>query len=203
MEINTLLLFFLTVIPLICTPGPDILFISSQGLTNGKRAALRAVSGVLLGYIAHALLSALGIAALVAASPLLFLLLKWLGIIYLIYLAVQIVLSALTSKDDLLVKPQKTVSLWKGFLTSFLNPKGLLMYLAILPQFISPNDFVWFQALILSLSFVISCAIVYTTFGLLVAKMSQYSINNKLRRWMELISGGLLTTVAVKMAVQN
>lgn len=65
MSSGTLFLFFLTVFPLICTPGPDILFTASQGLSNGRSAALNAVSGILLGYSAHAVLSAVGIAALI------------------------------------------------------------------------------------------------------------------------------------------
>lgn len=69
MEFNTLLLFALTVLPLICTPGPDILFISSQGLSGGMKSAWIANTGVISGYLTHALLSALGLAALVSASP--------------------------------------------------------------------------------------------------------------------------------------
>jgi threonine/homoserine/homoserine lactone efflux protein len=71
-------LFLFTIIPLICTPGPDILLIASQGLANGQKAMLCAVTGVLIGYAAHAIF-AIGLAALVAASPLLFSVLKWAG----------------------------------------------------------------------------------------------------------------------------
>ena len=72
MSLGTLFLFFLTVFPLICTPGPDILFTASQGLSNGRSAALNAVTGILLGYSAHAVLSAVGIAALISTSPFMF-----------------------------------------------------------------------------------------------------------------------------------
>ncbi len=68
MELQNLLLFSATVIPLVCTPGPDILFISAQGL-SGTSAALKANLGIILGYVAHAILAALGLAAIVAASP--------------------------------------------------------------------------------------------------------------------------------------
>jgi threonine/homoserine/homoserine lactone efflux protein len=87
MSFGTLLLFFLTVFPLICTPGPDILFTASQGLSNGRAAALNAVAGILLGYSAHAVLSAVGIAALISSSPFMFSVLKWLGVSYLFFLA--------------------------------------------------------------------------------------------------------------------
>lgn len=104
MNPETLLLFFFTVFPLICTPGPDIIFTASQGFSLGRVAALRAVMGVLLGYTAHALLSALGIAAIVATSPFLFVILKWIGVAYLFYLAGQILYSAFQTKNGIEVK---------------------------------------------------------------------------------------------------
>ena len=101
MSVELIVLFLITVLPLICTPGPDILFAASQGVSGGKRAALRAVAGVLLGYSAHAVLSALGIAALIAASPVLFMTLKWLGVGYLAYLALQLFRSSLQKRGDI------------------------------------------------------------------------------------------------------
>lgn len=79
MDLQTLLLFSATVIPLICTPGPDILFISSQGLSGGISAAWKANLGIILGYVAHAILAALGLAAIVATSPIIFQTIKWVG----------------------------------------------------------------------------------------------------------------------------
>jgi threonine/homoserine/homoserine lactone efflux protein len=69
MQPGTMFVFAATVMQLVCSPGPDILFVASQGLSGGPRAAMRANAGVLLGYLMHALLAALGLAALVAASP--------------------------------------------------------------------------------------------------------------------------------------
>lgn len=99
MEFNTLLLFALTVLPLICTPGPDILFISSQGLSGGMKSAWIANSGVISGYLTHALLSALGLAALVSTSPILFHLLKWVGVTYISYLALKMLISACKKRN--------------------------------------------------------------------------------------------------------
>src|SRR5882762_5810886 len=95
MQPATMLVFAATVLPLVCTPGPDILFVASQGLSGGVRAAMRANLGVLFGYAMHALLAAFGVAALVAASPLLFEILRWVGVVYLAYLAMKLIRSAL------------------------------------------------------------------------------------------------------------
>lgn len=202
MSSGTLLLFFLTVLPLICTPGPDILFTASQGISNGRIAALRAVAGVLLGYSAHAVLSAFGVAAVVSTSPLLFSILKWTGVFYLFYLAAQILYSALQKKKGIQLTYSRNVSIWRGFFTSFLNPKGLLMYLAILPQFVSPHGNTAFQAILLSLSFITGCGIVYTTVGLAAAKAHGSNISERARRRLESITGLLLAGAAIKLANQ-
>lgn len=202
MELKTAALFFLTVFPLICTPGPDILFTASQGITRGQLAAIRAVMGVLLGYTAHAILSVFGIAALVAASPPLFAGLKWLGVLYLFFLTSQIFYSAYQRKDGLELPDTGKVSIWRGFLTSFLNPKGLLMYLAILPQFISPESNTATQALILSIIFISGCGIVYTAVGLLAAAARGLDISDNSRRRLETTAGLMLAWATIKLATQ-
>ncbi len=202
MSVELIVLFLITVLPLICTPGPDILFAASQGVSGGKRAALRAVAGVLLGYSAHAVLSALGIAALIAASPVLFMTLKWLGVGYLAYLALQLFRSSLQKRGDIVIPNMPQVSLWRGFLTSFLNPKGLIMYLAILPQFVSSDGNAVIQILILSTFFVFSCGVVYGVIGLASANVAGRPISDRARRKMEAISGLLLTGAAAKIAAQ-
>ena len=150
---------------------------------------MRAVAGVLLGYAAHAVLSAFGVAALVAASPLLFAVLKWAGVTYLGYLALQMIRSACTAGTGIRISGSASTSLWRGFLTSFLNPKGLLIYLAVLPQFISPAGAVAAQALILSGIFIAGCGIVYTAVGLLAARVSRRGIADKSRRRIEAVAG--------------
>ena len=204
MEARSLLLFFLTVFPLICTPGPDILFIASQGISKGQLASFRAVAGVILGYAAHAILSAFGIAALVSASPFLFYVLKWVGVIYLIFLAISMLYSAAQKKDGITIyeSEYEKISLWRGFFTSFLNPKGLLMYLAILPQFISPDGNTAAQALVLSVLFILGCALVYSAVGILSSKVHGHQISDRSRRRYEALAGSLLIGAAVKLTLQ-
>ncbi len=199
MTYHNLLLFGLTVFPLVCTPGPDVLFIASQGLTAGKKAVLKANCGILTGYCVHAILSALGVAALIAASPLLFNVIRWVGIVYLLYLAALMIRSAMKrglleiSKGD----PAEKNLFRKGFLTSFLNPKGLLIYLAILPNFINKSESYAMQSLLLAAVFIVSCAIVYSIIGLSLAALSKRgSPSDKRRRLVEGFSGSLLLLAA-------
>lgn len=201
MDSAKVLLFAATVLPLVCTPGPDLLYIAAQALAGGRKSALRANAGVILGYAAHAVLGALGVAALVAASPLLFEVLRWSGVAYLGYLAIQMLRSALRAGSITLPPGGQRASLLKGFLTSFLNPKGLLVYFAILPNFMTPNEAIAPQALVLSAVFITLCALVYGIVGIVVSAVRRAgAVKVTYRRVAEGLAGGMLAVAAVNMA---
>lgn len=201
MEVSKLFLFAVTVLPLVCTPGPDLFFIAAQGLSGGRGAAARANAGVLLGYSAHAVLGALGVAALVASHPVLFEVLRWTGIAYLSYLAIQLVRSACKPGKLAIDASTQPASIRKGFLTSFLNPKGLLVYFAILPNFMTPTDAVATQAVVLSAIFIGLCAVVYGLIGYVAAAVGQRgAVNDKYRRMVDGFAGGMLAIASVRIA---
>lgn len=201
-ETSTLLMFAFAVLPLVCTPGPDLLFIASQAVTGGHRSAMRANLGVISGYVAHAILGALGVAAVVSASPILFEALRWAGIAYLTFLSVQIFRSAFKPASGTTDTPRsQPASLLKGFLTSFLNPKGLLVYFTILPAFMAPGgEDVLKQSIALSAVFIGLCALFYGAIGLVIASMGSVHGNDRFRRYAECLAGGLLLFAAVRMA---
>ena len=197
-----MLVFAATVLPLVCTPGPDILFVASQGLSGGPRAAMRANFGVLLGYAMHAFLAAFGVAALVAASPLLFETLRWVGVAYLAYLALKLIRSALHPGHLSLARTPGSALVRRGFLTSFLNPKGLMVYFAILPNFMTPGDGIALQAAVLSAIFIALCGIIYGAVGLVVASIARRgSFSDRRRRYVEGAAGALLIFAAGRLAV--
>lgn len=202
MDSWSLLLFALTVLPLVCTPGPDLLFVVSHGATGGPRAAGRAVAGVLGGYVAHGVLASLGVAAVVAASPLLFEAMRWLGVAYLLYLAARLIRSALRAGLAAPPPPTGHRVAAQGFVTSFLNPKGLLMYFSILPQFVDPAGGVALEAAVLSATFVALCGLVYGLAGWGVARLSRgQAMSDRRRRAVEGGAGGLLVVAAGAMAL--
>ena len=88
------------------------------------------------------------------------------------------------------------------FFTSFLNPKGLLMYLAILPQFISLDGNTAVQALVLSALFILGCGLVYSLIGIFAPKAHGHRISDGTRRRFETIAGFMLIGAAVKLAIQ-
>lgn len=198
-----MLLFAATVLPLVCTPGPDILFIASQGMSGGPRSAMRANLGVLLGYLMHAVLAALGVAALVAASPVLFEVLRWIGVAYLAYLALKLIRSAMRPGHLVLTKTSDNALVRRGFLTSFLNPKGLMVYFAILPNFMTSSDSIALQAVVLSAIFIALCGIIYSAVGIVVSSIAQRgSLTDRGRRCVEGTAGGLLIFAAGRLATE-
>ena len=202
MNTHTLLLFSATVLPLVCTPGPDILFIASQAMSGGTRAGLRATTGVLCGYGVHSLLVALGLAAVVAASPVLFEVIRWVGITYLVYLASKLIRAALRSGDLVVPRGQVANQLYKGFLTSLLNPKGMMVYVAILPQFMDRHGGnATLQAVVLSAVFMFWCAVVYASLCVALGRIGRRRLSDTRRRMIDGSAGGMILIAAGFMAL--
>ena len=142
--IDHLGLFIVTGLLLNLTPGPDVLYIVSQGLRGGPRAGMVAALGITAGCVLHLAAATAGLGALVAASATAFLLLKWVGAAYLVYMGVSMLLArrsgpqAASAFDQQPALPLAQV-FGQGFWTNALNPKVALFFLALLPQFIEPH----------------------------------------------------------------
>ncbi len=204
MNTHTLVLFSATVLPLVCTPGPDILFIASQAVSRGARAGLRATVGVIAGYGVHSLLVALGLAAVVAASPVLFEVIRWVGIAYLIFLACTLIRSAMRSQEITVPKTSVENQFYKGFLTALLNPKGMMVYVAVLPQFMDQHGSATLQAVILSAAFMFWCALVYSAVCIALARVGgRGSLSDMRRRIIDGMAGGMILMAAGFMATSH
>lgn len=202
LDLHVFFLFTLTVVPLVCTPGPDLLFVTSQGVSGGALAAAKAVAGVCLGYTIHSVLAALGLAAIVAKSPLVFETIRWAGIAYILWLALGLLKAAWTDQVET-GKHTQASGLGRGLLTSLLNPKGLMVYLAILPQFIDPAGDAALQALTFSAVFILWCAVVYFAAGLVASRLgSRAGSSHRQRQVLDAGAGGLLVLAAGMMALR-
>ena len=190
-------LFALTVLPLIFTPGPDMLFILSQVMGKDAKAGMMATLGVCCGYLVHSILVALGIAAIIVSFPVLFETVRWLGIAYLLYLAFSL-LKSVFSKNALNIEKKTSANpIKKGFFTALLNPKGMLIYFAILPQFIDKSANTVSQGLILSFIFISLIFVVYCSLSILFSKISQKTqMDERKQKWVDGTSGGLLALAA-------
>ena len=172
------LLFALTVIPLIFTPGPDMLFILSQVMGKGAKAGIMATLGVCSGYLVHSVLVALGIA-------------------YLLFLAFTLIKSVFSQNKIVIENKQTSSPVKKGFFTALLNPKGMLIYFAILPQFMDKSGNTIAQGLLLSFIFIGLCFIIYSGLSVVFAKLTQKAtLDAKKQKWIDGGSGALLAGAA-------
>ena len=132
-------LFTLTSIALIFTPGPDIIYVMTRGMAQGRRAALAAAAGFSLGNFAHTLFAVLGLSALLMASATAFQIVKWAGAVYLIYLGIQMIRQASSAMNTGRAAPMAGWAVFRqSILANMLNPKVAIFFLAFFPQFINP-----------------------------------------------------------------
>ena len=138
----TMLAYTLACIVLFVTPGPDMSFTLAKTLAGGRIAGFAATLGAATGCIVHSLLAAVGVSALIAASPMAFLGLKIAGASYLLWLAVDAVRrgSALSIMITGGEKPRFWRTLLQGLSVNLSNPKIILFFVTFLPQFIAADD---------------------------------------------------------------
>ncbi|MFD8483674.1 LysE family translocator [Kitasatospora sp. NPDC059673] len=203
MDPHALLLFLGVDLLLVCTPGPDWLYIAARGLGQGRTAALTAVAGVCAGYGVHTLLSAAGLAAALRALPGLLPVLRLAGAGYLAFLAITMLLTLRRSGREAALaaaRPQPTrVVLRQSLLTALLNPKGLLLYLSLVPQFVTPGTTLPVGAQVATLGAinVLCCAAVYTAVALTTARLAtRLTTTPTAARRLSAISAILLLAVA-------
>ncbi|WP_109301406.1 LysE family translocator [Aquimarina sp. AU474] len=203
--INDLLLFGLAALIMVISPGPNMIYLISRSLSQGKNAGLLSLFGVMCGFIFHILMVSFGLTAIFFAIPYAFLVVKFIGIGYLLYLAYNTVTSKNKIFDaDQNLKSDKPLKLFNiGLMTNVLNPKMAIFYLSFFPQFIKPE-----YGSILSQSFqlgIIQVIISFTINFLIVisaAKMASWFSKKpiwlRIQKW---FMASVLTGLAVKMAL--
>lgn len=124
------------------TPGPDMTLFVGRALSEGRAAGLAAMFGAMSGIVVHTCLVALGLSALIVASPSAFMALKVVGAGYLVWLAAQAILKGSAfSPDATKRKPRPLTTHWAtGVGINLLNPKIILFFMTFLPQFVTPGD---------------------------------------------------------------
>ncbi|MEY8761081.1 LysE family translocator [Chryseobacterium tongliaoense] len=204
--IHDLFFFALAALVLVISPGPNMIYLISRSITQGRRAGLTSLAGVVCGFLFHIVMVSFGLTAVLFAVPFAYMILKSLGTVYLLYLAYQAIKP--NSKNIFEVdknipadKPGKLFAV--GFFTNVLNPKVAIFYLSFFPQFIKPEyGSVFTQSLELGItqtfiSFTINFIIVLTA-----AKAASFFAKNpvwiRIQKW---FMASILTALAVKMTL--
>lgn len=150
--------FFMTAIMLNLIPGSDTMYIITRSISQGKQAGILSVLGILTGSLIHTLLAAFGLSLILAQSIVLFNIVKILGVAYLVYLGIRMLMTkeSPTLNTTGAKKLQGEKVYLQAILTSVTNPKVALFFIAFLPQFVSATDAGPLPFLILGLTFTVT-----------------------------------------------
>ncbi|MFD2568301.1 LysE family translocator [Pseudotenacibaculum haliotis] len=203
--LNELILFALAALIMVLSPGPNMIYLISRSLSQGKKAGIISLFGVMCGFLFHILMVSFGLTAIFFAIPYAFVAVKFLGVTYLLFLAYK----SITSESKIFdpntnLKKDGVLKLFNiGLLTNILNPKMAIFYLSFFPQFIKPEyGSIFGQSLQLGfvqifISFTINFLIVISS-----ARMAVWFAKKplwvKIQKW---FMASVLTGLAIKMAL--
>jgi len=196
--------FLLTTLIVIATPGTGVIYTLAAGLARGARASVIAAVGCTLGIVLHMVAAITGAAALLHSSALAFQTLKYLGVVYLLYMAWSTLREkgALTV-DEQTAPPSATRVISSGVLVNILNPKLTIFFFAFLPQFVSTDDEgALLHMLGLSGVFMLVTLVVFAGYGVFAASVRTRVIGRpRVMTWMRRAFAGSFVALGTRLAL--
>ena len=201
-------LYVVACVLLVLTPGPNLLYLVSRTLCQGRAAGVVSLAGTTTGFVVHVVAAALGLSVVFVTIPVLFDVVRWAGAAYLLYLAWDALRpqgsTGLFARRDLPAVPPATLYR-TGILTSILNPKVALFYLALFPQFVDPaRGSVLLQSLFLGALQIGVAVVGDLMFVLAAAQVARWLADRPLwaaaQRW---VLGGVFAAIAAKLALDT
>jgi threonine/homoserine/homoserine lactone efflux protein len=205
--LNELLIFAAACLLMVLTPGPNMIYLISRSICQGRKAGLVSLLGVVAGFFVHLFAAAAGLTAVFLAVPMAYEVLKWAGALYLLWLAWQAVKPGARSPFEAQQLPpdstRKLVTM--GFLTSALNPKIAVFYLSVFPQFITPeHGSVFTQSVLLGFTQISVSFMVNALIAMFAASIASWFINNP--TWLAVqryFMGFVLAALAVRLMLEQ
>lgn len=202
MDFTLYLTFLVVSFGLIIVPGPNVLVIVSTSIAHGKKRGLQTVAGTSLAMVIQLLMVAVGTAWFVRVFSNGLNYLKWVGVVYLLYLGLCHLVKAFSSE-----KQEKDLtassSFRRGFLVSLANPKTLLFFSAFLPQFVIATGNYDLQILLLSFSFLVMAIILDSCYALLSSTLTLFVKSRYLNTSQNGLSGILFLLASGWLAAIN
>lgn len=187
-------------------PGPAVLFVISQGLRAGGARGLWAAAGIVSANFVWFTLSAVGIGTVILAAGGWFLAIKWLGAVYLVYLAVRSLLSDPHGDNGSNGRPAAATirGVWlRGVILQLTNPKALVFFVALLPQFVDPSQPVGPQIVILGVTNVLTEYPVLAAYALLAGRASGLARKPRFARATQVLVAVLLICAALGVVLSG
>ena len=205
MTIEIWTLYVVTVMALMSTPGPSQLLMLSNSASNGFRRSLATAAGDLSANALQMLAAGLGLAALIAASGTALAVIKWAGVVYLIWLGLRMIRRASAADPSLNENEGRSTlrTLWlQGFITSAANPKAVVFFAALFPQFIQPDAAFWPQFLILSLTYIVMDGCFLSAYGFGASWVAR-KFKGSAKAWIERAGGGFMIVAAGLLGLKS
>jgi threonine/homoserine/homoserine lactone efflux protein len=199
--------FALAALIMVLTPGPNMVYLVSRSLSQGRAAGVTSLFGVGAGFLMHMFAAAAGLTAVFLAIPLAYEILKWLGAAYLLWLAWQSLRPGARSPFEVRPMPVDPPArlFFMGFMTNALNPKIAVFYLSVFPQFVRPESgSVFTQSVALGLTQIAVSLTVNFLIILGAARLAAWFARNPfwqaVQRW---FMGLVLAGLAVRLALEE
>ncbi len=194
MSLEIWISYIITTMVILIIPGPTIILVISQAVTYGRKSIVPLVAGVVLGDFTAMTLSLLGLGAIMATSAALFVLFKWIGAIYLLYLGINLWRA---NPENFSVQNKKengsARSIFKNsFIVTALNPKGIAFFVAFLPQFINSHSPAFSQILILGGTFLLLALINAALYAFFGGQLREMIKRTSVRKWFNRCGGTAL-----------
>ena len=186
-------------------PGPDVLFVVANGMRHRVKGAVASALGIGCGSLLHAIAASLGVSAVIAASPVAFEVLRYAGAAYLAFLGLQAIRAFWTYKNNLDIDQAVVeISAWsvfrRGLITNVLNPKVVVFYLALLPQFINVEmGSVWLQIFLLGCIHNAIGMVYLIAIGLVAGRASGWLARTNFGKWLDGIAGVFFIGLAIRL----
>ena len=196
--------FLITSLIVIVSPGTGVLYTLAAALTRGSRASVAAAFGCTLGIVPHIAAAMLGLAAVLHTSALAFAALKWLGVMYLLYMAWQALRERGALKVEGRLDAHSTARvIVTGFLINILNPKLSMFFLAFLPQFIAADEGrPLMRMLELGIAFMAMTFAVFVVYGLFAASVRDRIVTRpKVMTWLRRAFAGGFAALGARLAL--
>lgn len=202
-EIN-LVLFLAASLVVIVAPGPDNILVLTRGISQGRKAAMVSAAGASVGLVCHSLFAAVGLSALLAQSAVAFLMVKYVGAAYLIYLGVKTLLSRggfSVSGGEGDVRLRSVFA--QGVVSNVMNPKIAVFFLAYLPQFVDPAaGGTAPQLLLLGLAFALLTWFIFSFLGYFSGALGDRLVRRpRLSHVLRWITGGVFVALGLRLAL--
>ncbi len=204
---HDLLIFAAACLLMVLTPGPNMIYLISRSICQGRQAGVTSLLGVVAGFFVHMFAAAAGLTAVYLAVPMAYEALKWAGALYLLWMAWQAVRPGARSPFEAreLAPDSSSRLVLMGFMTSVLNPKVAVFYLSVFPQFINPeHGSVFTQSIVLGLTQISVSFTVNLLIALFASGIAVWFVRNPL--WLAVqryVMGGVLAALAVRLMLEQ